>query len=360
LPQKDGIYEFGMNVEGSVGYFGAPINAYYEPIEPYEENGVVKIEIKKINLGEVAGDTPTPYLIGVEAESEIESLLFSIKRVGDPEYTIQDLPYTNITNPYSPEPLYLGYKNWSVILTDVNISSASTVKAVYNEEDGYYHLNDENGPIIYVKVSKESKYLPSFYDICQPSHMSAYIYDENGEFVDKESYNTLIYQYNEIADKTYGIYPLDSYMARAIKNHGNQAGWWEPSSPNYLFRADSINVELAWLFACCTIEIDKNANGATSEAPISVEKSPSTGTVEEKLFVMTNGEATYLKLATKLNSTLKVTDKDGELKVIYNGQEYTATNGTIKVELKKDVLDFQIVYIGESNEETVEVTLSIV
>ena len=110
------------------------------------------------------------------------------------------------------------------------------------------------------------------------------------------------------------------------------------------------NPDSAWLFACCTITVDETV-GSSAENSIKVEKSVPTDIVTELAFVEA-GATLYLEQATKLDATLKVTDKNGCFKVIYNGQEYTATNGTITVNIvKADSLTFEIVNISESEAE---------
>ena len=348
IPTQDGIYEFSANVDGVVGYYGAPINAIQSPISPLaDENGVVTIQIKRMNLGETAEST-TPYLIGITASDEsVDECIFTIHRAGDPQYTIEDQPYTYITNPFNPEPLFLGYKNWGITLNDIDISRE--VNVVYNEDDGYYHLGSKDGDIIYIRITTESAYLPAFSLVCETSLMGAYIYDGT-TFIRKEGYNALINQYAEICDATTGLYPLDSYLAAAIQNHGNATGWWNPQAMNYLFGQTAVNTESAWLFACCTITIDETV-GTSSENPIQVEKSVPSDIVTELAFIEA-GSSLYLEQITKLDATLKVTDKNGCFKVIYNGQEYTATNGTITVNIvKADSLTFEIVNISESEAE---------
>ncbi len=347
-PKKDGIYEFSIDIEGEVGYYGAPLNALDHPIEPLaDENGVVSIEIKKKNLG---SDTTqaTPYLIGIKAKNaEDKSCSFTINRASDPVYTPADDPYTYITNPAKLESLFISYKNWVITETDIDISK-SNITLVYSEADKCYHLDSEDGPIVYVRLGSDSKYLPGFYKVCETSLMSSYIYDDEGNYLYKEAYNALINQYYELCDKETGLYPLDKLMEKAIKNHGNSVGWWNEKSPMYIFSGATINKDNAWLFACCTIEIDKNSAG-NEDAPIEVEKSVSTNIVTEK--VLPAGNSTlYFDYISGIDATLKLTKAEG-VKVIYNGTEYESTNGKITVNLTSDVTSFQIVNTTENEME---------
>ena len=345
--KEDGIYEFSVDIDAEVGYYGAPINALESPISPLpDENGVVSIEIKKKNL---ASDTmeATPYLIGIKVKNvEDKSCNFTIKRVGDPVYTPADDPYTYITNPSKLEPLFISYKNYKITLNDLDITKEITI--VYNENDKCYHLDTEDGPIVYVRIGSASAYLADFYKVCETSLMSSYIYDENGNYLYKEAYNELVNQYYEVCDKVTGLYPLDKYMEKAIKNHGNQIGWWNPQSPMNILGANA-NSDSAWLFACCTIEIDKTTLG-TKDTPIGVEKSVPTNIVTEKS-IFAGNQTLYFNYVSGIEATLKIANAQN-IKVIYNGEEYTANaNGNINVTLNDEVADFQIVNLTENEME---------
>ena len=355
VPTKDGVYEFSASVEGTVGYYGAPINAIAKPIEPLaDDNGVVTIVIKNKNIGESYENT-TPYLIGITADDEtVNDCLFTIKRAGNPEYTVDDLPYTGVTNLGTLESFFVGYKNWDVTVNNIDITSKKTVVL---GEDGYYHLGSADGEIVYVRINKESDFIASLYDICQTDILCAYIYDKDGEFVAKEHYNLLISQYSEVADQSIGIYPLDDYLMRAIKNGGENKGWWKKGSMNYLFGTDIVDVESAWLFVCCTISVNDGAGA--EDNPINVEKSASSS-IEDQRVLIDGSETLYFTQISNIDSTLKITDKNGDLKVIYNGEEYVAnTNGVIQVSIKKATsLDFQIVRVTEGEEIEITFTIS--
>lgn len=355
IPQRDGIYEFSANIDAEVGYYGAPINALQRPIEPLaDQNGVVKLEVKNKNIGDSAEST-TPYLIGIKAnEADAEDCIFEIKRSGDPVYTIEDEPYYHITNTGNPQSIKLGYTNWNVVINDIDIESAVTVVL---GDDGYYHLGSKDGDLIYVRVGSASAYLPSLYTVCETSPMSAYVYDNDGNFVRKEMYNTLINQYYALADEKTGLYPLDELMATAIQNHGNSAGWWELGKPNYLFSSvPLLNKSSAWLFACCTISIDKTA-GQDQSAPIEVEKSLSDSIKTEEVLINA-GDKIYFKITSPVDSTLKLTGVNENVVVIYNGTEYTNPS---EIQIKKaDSLEFAIQLLDTSatDELLVKFTIS--
>ena len=344
---RDGIYEFSVDIDAEVGYYGAPINALEHPISPLpDENGVVTIEIKKKNLASDSMEA-TPYLIGIKAKNaEDTSCKFTINRASDPVYTPADDPYTYITNPSNLAPLFISYKNYQITLNDIDITKEITL--AYNEADKCYHLDTEDGPIVYVRVGSASAYLADFYKVCETSLMSSYIYDEDGNYLYKEAYNALVNQYYEVCDKATGLYPLDKYMEKAIKNHGNQTGWWNPQSPMNIVGMNA-NPNSAWLFACCTIEVDKTTLG-TENTPIDVEKSVSSNIITERVIASGN-QTLYFNYISGIEAILKIKNAEN-VKVIYNGEEYTAnTNGNINVTFNDEVEAFQIVNLTENEAE---------
>ena len=343
----DGIYQFSVDIDAEVGYYGAPLNALNKPIAPLaDENGVVTIEIKKKNLASDSMEA-TPYLIGIKAKNaDDKSCKFMITRAGDPEYTPADDPYTYITNPANLTPLFISYKNYQITLNDIDITKEVTL--VYNQADKCYHLDAEDGPIVYVRVGSASSYLADFYKICETSLMSSYIYDDEGNYLYKEAYNALINQYYAVCDTATGLYPLDKYMEKAIKNHGNQAGWFNPQSPMNIVGMNA-NPNSAWLFACCTIEVDKTTLGSES-TPIEVEKSVSTDIVTERVIAGGN-QTLYFNYISGIEAILKIKNAEN-VKVIYNGEEYTAnTNGNINVTFNDEVEEFQIINLTENEAE---------
>ena len=77
-------------------------------------------------------------------------------------------------------------------------------------------------------------------------------YDKNGNFVKKEDYTDCVNAYRNCIDPNKGVYPLTKDLAYALQQHGEYTGWWNKTSPNYLFGSVSkLNPEIAWLFMCC-------------------------------------------------------------------------------------------------------------
>ena len=140
--------------------------------------------------------------------------------------------------------------------------TASGYNLVYNETDGFYHLNSADGPVVVVYLAKDPKnaYLPCFKNILDKSGVNKYFQDENGNYIKRESYSECLLEYIENADDAAGVYPMTEDLKYIIQSRGEYAGWWKSDSPNFIFKDSAgvpiagLNTEIAWLFMCGYIE----------------------------------------------------------------------------------------------------------
>jgi len=240
--------------ELSIGYHGgtffvqgSDLTDSSNDISRYE-NGI-SINVYSSNIG---GE----YVIAVKSTSAT-SCVINIKNAGDPGTRIEDTPWVpylededkveeqlniSVEGEYSP-----------IDLTDLSIT------AVYNESDGYYHLGSEDGAIIFIDLTSHSQYVSSIQTICGHQRMGAYIYDANGNVVEKRSYNELFIQYGmpDNADTPVDPpirVPLTEKLAEAIQSFGDKNGWWKPDSETNIFTPVLLgapyNQEYAWLLFC--------------------------------------------------------------------------------------------------------------
>ena len=250
-PTQQGTYEFsaadGANV--TVGYYGAPHFVQSHNAAEDVKDGKFTISVSASMIGK--GDTGTTVLvIGIDSEAATECIL-GVNRIGDAKWTEADEPWTiyKATTPPAKYILPVGTK-----LTAMDITKSYTV--VYNKTDGYYHLNTEDGPLVYVQLVEDSKYLASFKNILDRSGVSRYFYDKDGKFEKKVSYSECLLEYIGFADEGSGVYPLTEDLKHIIINRGEYVGWFDATSSQYLFKdADGnplpgINPESAWLFMC--------------------------------------------------------------------------------------------------------------
>lgn len=259
-PNASGVYKISVSStdeELTVGHYGIPMFVQSHHISEGEYDG------KSFEI--IIQDADTPYVFGLKSTKFVNAK-FTVERTGDAPFDPEFAPWTivpstaDITKCDLPE----GAK-----LKDINVTDSSV--SVTLGDDGYYYTSD--GKLVYIRIGSvcDAKYLDvsiayiaGLVDANFGQNFGGYVYDENGEFVNKYSYNTMLESYygridengviqNGNCDET-GVYPLTAELAEAIKCHGNSVGWWKPNTPNYLFNGVPVNLDIAWLFLCCTIE----------------------------------------------------------------------------------------------------------
>ena len=111
-----------------------------------------------------------------------------------------------------------------------------------------------------MKLTKDSKYLACFKTILDNTGVVKYFFDEDENFIKKESYSECLLEYIEYADEKSGTYPLTKDLKYILEQRGEYAGWWDADSQMYLFvdengvKVPGINADIAWLFMCCYAE----------------------------------------------------------------------------------------------------------
>ncbi len=262
VAQERGEYlistDFDENV--NLGYHGGvfyvqqnDVSGTDDTAEVVKSDAGITFKIRSFNVGETI-DSSSKYVISIESDKETSGTLI-IKRVADLPLSAEEMPWQEAPMVGSPEKFELSPNGESVALTDFDITDP-TLAWVYSEADGYYHLGDENGPILYMRLNSSSKYAASLAEICETNGYGVYIYDDNGDFVEKRSYSTLFTAYSEAADENTGVYPVTRDLYDFVVSYGAHNGWWERSAElNRFFGelAPRIIKENAWAFAVCYV-----------------------------------------------------------------------------------------------------------
>ena len=137
--------------------------------------------------------------------------------------------------------------------------TASGYNLVLNEKDGFYHLDSADGPLVLMYLGKDVDYLACFKTMLDRSGVNKYFFDENGNFLKRETYDQCLLEYFEYMDEDNGVYPLTEDLKYIVQQRGDHSGWWDKNSQSYLFVDENrnmvpgINTEIAWLFMCCYI-----------------------------------------------------------------------------------------------------------
>ncbi len=263
-PTEAGTYEFSIadGADATIGYYGAPHFIQSDSVAEVVD-GKFSVSIKKDMIG-TNGTGTTVLVLGIDGN--VNNCVLGIERTGDPQYDIEDEPWIIYQSSLVLEEFSLPA---GTTLVDFDIT-ADSYNLVYNEFDGYYHLNSEDGPLVYVYLTEDPAYLPCFKNILDRSGVVKYFFDEDGNFVKKESYSELLLQYIEVADEETGVYPLTEDLKYMIQQRGNYVGWWDKESPDFIFKdatgnpVEGLNPDIAWLFMCCYEEQNSSTEGMFS------------------------------------------------------------------------------------------------
>ena len=114
-------------------------------------------------------------------------------------------------------------------------------------DDGYYHLNDKTGPIVYINLNDSAM---SLYTMVGYGKLSAIYYDEDGKVTKKVNYTDAFNEYVaqlpvDSADAITSYYfPLTADLIEMFKEIGATRDWYSGDSAWIYDSAD------AWMYAC--------------------------------------------------------------------------------------------------------------
>lgn len=252
-PTQAGTYQISVdNNDYVIGYYGAPHFVQSQSAAEVTDNAFT-ISVSETMIGE--GNTGTSsYVIGVDGGTEKAGCGLTVARIGDPEWNVSDEPWTEYQTTHTPAPFTLTLGTGET-LTYVDITGKTeSNKVVYNEADGFYHFGKADGPVVYVHLGKGAPYV-SLQTVIEGDGAAGgapireYFFDEDGKFVKKEDYTSILSNYFANMDEQLKIYPLTEDLAYIIQNGCN--GWWDESSPDYIF--EGCNPEIGWMFALCYV-----------------------------------------------------------------------------------------------------------
>ena len=252
-PTMAGTYEFSVSdASAAVGYYGAP-HFVQETSAADLVDGKFSLSIRADMIGQ-DGTGTTVIVVGVDPGTDAETMLM-IQRTGEPAWSVADEPWT-ILEPTVELSKYTLPEGSSLAEFDL---TAEGYELVLNEDDGFYHLNTADGPLVLVRLGEKSAYLDSYKTILEHTGVSKYFFDENDEFIKKENYTDCLLKYIEYMDENKGLYPLTEDLKYIIQHSGDHNGWYDASGSSYLFvdqnrvQIPGINPEISWLFMCCYI-----------------------------------------------------------------------------------------------------------
>lgn len=249
-PERSGVYQFTTsNPKAQISYWGANTVFIQDMTSStdWKDNAFTR-NVKESQLGNIV-------IIGITGASEC---VLEINRIGDAEVDPEDVAPIIYKGTHTPSKFKLSLPSGKKLINVDVTASTGAYNLVYNESDGFYHLGSASGPVMYVNLGENAPYVSLYKMLGYTGHggaaMNKWFYDDNGKFLYKEDYTDLTCQYVEARDSTYGVYPLTKDLAYILRNGGEFKGWWDASSPSYVFtEVTNLNTEIAWMFACCYI-----------------------------------------------------------------------------------------------------------
>lgn len=253
MPAESGLYLFSvMDSNAAIGYYGSQHFVQQQSIVEHAADGSFTVNISNGMIG--TGETGTSILVlGLDAADGTDCIV-TIERIGDPELTIEDLPWDIYQTTAALSAFTLPD---SVTVCDFDLTAASDTYNLVKGTDGLYHVNTADGPVVYARLGCTSAYLDSIEAVLERSGISRYYYDENGTCVSKESYTECLLEYLQYMDEVSGLYPLTDDLIFIFQSRGEYVGWWDKNSASYLFKdangnpVPGINADIAWMFLLC-------------------------------------------------------------------------------------------------------------
>ena len=240
-PAQAGYYSFTTADSADViGYWGG--NLFYIT----DQTSAVEYvnNTFKLNIKQEAVDSGLAYNIGVMGD---EDCILVIQRLGDALTDIYDLPWSTewMEGVELPDEQFRVTETGTLTYVDVSQSYDLVLGS-----DGYYHIGDAQGPVLYLRLDEYARYI-SFEDLLANGGMKVYFFNEDGSFLKKEEYTDYMNACVTCMDAVNGLYPVTETMAYILQTYGEYVQWFDVQSGSYLFGDTVVEPDSMWLFACC-------------------------------------------------------------------------------------------------------------
>lgn len=267
-PVESGEYElFTTNGAYRVGNYGS---AHF--IRDYDPGYVEEINGSAISVSSNMIDPENSIVVGVDnpTNEDVQTVLHIVRKS---EYIDTSVPKRDYLTKHSLQAWKLPA---GAQISQFDISASTAYQFVLDDQ-GFYHLNTVDGPLVVVFLGKEAEsympYLASYDTILKNTRVAAYFKNEDGTWDHCEDYSTCLQEYIGVFNETNntytggcidhdsGLYPLTEDLKYIIQQHGAFSGWWDADGESYIFDGTVVNEENAWLFMCGYLTIpSENTN----------------------------------------------------------------------------------------------------
>ena len=247
VPTRGGVYEISYIADGDadIGYYGMPINVFSNKLLDTVDNKI-EISIRDDSVNIENPQQTGQFVFGIlPSASNMTDCIFTITRVGDIKLSPADAPWEE----YKATQVKAYEGEHGNTLVDLDVTDPD-LTVVFNEADGYYHYGTADGPVVFIRINSASPYLDSLVTITEFTRLGVYIYDEDNNFVKKESYHEMLDAYKAICDDN-GVCPLTPELEYMVKMFGEKQEWWNFSQGRHIFGDKIVPPSTAWLFICC-------------------------------------------------------------------------------------------------------------
>ena len=242
-PTESGRYKVTVaGTAAEMGYYGSPSFVL--------SNNVGEMEGNAFHLNVKEGNVGGTYVLGATPVDGASGCILVITREGDAILDASDLPWTIYVPSLQPESFTLNLGSGQS-LVEFDITAETSEYNLVKDPDGNYHLGSQSGPLVLVQLGSKCPYV-SFASMMETASPRKYFYDENGNFVKKESYAQCLTDYIDCMDSKYGVYPLNDDLIYIYKEYGESAGWYDPNG--IVGSTPGANPEILWMFALCYVK----------------------------------------------------------------------------------------------------------
>jgi len=196
-----------------------------------------------VNLNEIKWTcTDVNQAIMIAVNSDLSEVSITVNW-SDP--TVVEIPWTIYENKQTPQEFVMPDFVNVGSFKGVNYQDDIIDEAVFGD-DGYYHLGDKNGPVLFANLNDPKM---SLYTMASNGKVSAIYYDEDGNLLKKLDYTSAFNEYVEALTDDAGsissfYYPLSDDLIEMFKEIGATHEWYEGENP-WVAATDD-----AWLYAC--------------------------------------------------------------------------------------------------------------